>query len=271
MVMLDQPAADEISDGRLTALGNEQWPAAIYVCHDSDVQNAIESRDIQAALENQVAAKESSTHLPRLILAVQNHAVIGVGQPVADSMFGYCIEEVCIDALCAQTVVQDRADDLAKKFDAVWSNKQEVQAAQWNTSHYFLKETNRDPADHAAIKLRYAGVPASKVQACVFQGSVCLDSTDTDGLKTQVGDLEAMEMRRYRAFMFLHGFSHGQASVPTSTMQKSEAKNRDRRRRVNETLLDAELSDAQKSKDNDIVTEMIRAMQMRCPDPKLPS
>ena len=63
--------------------------------------------------------------------------------------------------------------------------------------------------------------------------------------------LERMEMRRYRAFMFLHGYNHGASSGD---------KNIDRALRINETLLDENLSSDHKKKDASIVQITLKAL-----------
>jgi hypothetical protein len=288
IVILDEPASQAIRDIRVKETCGKQIPSVVYVCHDSDIENAIEARDLQASLCTHLPAFENAANSRRLILAIQNQSAVGVAQ--ADDMlpynvYRYDIKEVCIDPLFAETLANDRADDLAKKFDAAYSNLATVDSNKWNSYSFFVKELNRDPADHAAIKARYAGVEASMVKECFIDGKIPLGA-DGELLERHHEDLELMELRRYRAFMFLHGFSHG--AVDYELQQLNSAANQqlvekvltnlpeeerkailkklhkdlERGLRKNPTLLDENLSPAEKSKDSSIVNVTKRALAM---------
>ena len=260
IVAIDQPVDHAVRNQQVENVCGEQFPSAVYVCHNSDIENAIEARDVQASLIRRVAALGNHWPGQRLILAFQNQATVGIAQPgnvEPFSLLRYGIKDVCIDALFAKTVVYDCADDLAKKFDVAYSNLttsklNAVDQNKWETSRFFLKEMNRDPADHAAIKARFAGVEAEVVRKCYFKGQQPAED-HSELLNKCKEDLGIMEMRRYRAFMFLHGYSHGVASANKDT---------DRAVRINETLLDQNLSPIQKKKDESIVGVTLRALAM---------
>ena len=288
IVTLDQPALHAVREGGVGGACVDQMPSVVYVCHNSDVQNAIDSRDLQAALCSCLPASGNAAGAQRPILVIQNHAAIGIGQAqnmVPYSVLPYGIEEVRLDKLFADTVVNDRADLLAKKFVAAYSKRVCVETSKWNSTSFFEKEMNRDPADHAAIKARYAGVDVVKVKECFIDALGPIGS-DAKLLDECQEDLAYMEMRRYRAFMFLHGFSYGSSShksielmdavkqrfiAPQSStsvpdelqeMKKNFVKDLDRGLRRNETLLDENLSSEQKIKDSDIVRVTKNALEM---------
>jgi hypothetical protein len=288
IVTIDQPASQAVRDGHVGLDGAHQLPSVVYVCHNSDIQNAIESRDLQAALSAYLPSSKNASGKQRPILAIQNHAAIGIAQAQGMVPYGillYGIVEVCIDKLFADTVVSDHADELAKRFDAAWSERACVDPSKWNSSSFFLKETNRDPADHAAIKARYAGIDAAVVKDC-FIDALRPIGASAKLLDDHQKDLAYMEMRRYRAFMFLHGFRHGATSSESKELMdevsqrylppqsatsmtddqkkilKKLAKDLDRGLRNNETLLEEHLSSDQQMKDSDIVKVTIKALEM---------
>ncbi len=256
---IDAPAALSVRSGWVAKQCDHQLPAAVYVCHDSDVSNAIEARDLQVALSQRLPLPTEGGQTPqRLILAVQGHTTLGVANTPAAGRLAYQIEEETLDAVFAKTMVTDRADRLAMGYHAVYADPS-IQS--WLDEPFFVKESNRDLADHLAIKARYAGIDAKTVTQIVFDGEAALSEEGVEQLRQVLKDLERMEQRRYRAFMFMNGFSHGRKTAPGATPKGQ--KEIDRSLRLNQTLLTENLSDHEKAKDSKIVEESIAALSKR--------
>ena len=272
LVLVDQSAEQAIRNGVIAGSDDASWPSAIYVCHDSDIRNLAESRDIQAALcsKPQASRIEAYGDNGRLILAIQNKSVLGIAKNKALAAFPYRIEEQCIDKLFAKTVVKDRADDLAKGYNAVYSNLQDEAAINdaWIKMPVYWKESNRDLADHLAIKARYAGINADTVSNVVFDGVGSISEEDERQMKVAFDDLVVMEMRRYRAFMFMNYFLHGAHAseylkrVETIPALNKPEKELDQCLRVNK-LLKEELPEDERNKDYNIVKISIEVMKKR--------
>jgi len=246
MDVRSQPAAHLVGDGCF----GPTLPAAIYVCHDSDVRNLAEARDLQAAL----STCKDAFGRERLILALQNHSLLGMA---GTSDMSYKIDELGLDDFFAETLVTDRADGLAMKYRAVYHGSK-VDPAEWKTEKFLLKESNRDLADHLAIKARYAGIGVPQVDSVVFDGEVGQADFGAK-LEAVAADLVIMEQRRYRAFMHMSGFRHGQVGVDCA---KKEVKNLERCQRINGTLLERTLPADELAKDNNIIEVSIRAMSL---------
>ena len=256
---VDAPAALSVRSGRISKLCDHELPAAVYVCHDSDVSNAIEARDLQVALSQRLPLPAQGGRTPqRLILAVQNHATLGIANTPARERFAYQIKEETLGAVFAKTMVTDRADRLAMGYHAVYADPS---SRPWLEEPFFVKESNRDLADHLAIKARYAGIDAKTVAQIVFEGEATVSDKEVEQLRHVLQDLELMEQRRYRAFMFMNGFSHGRKTAPEATPKGQ--KEIDRSLRLNQTLLTEDLSDHEKAKDSKIVEESIAALSKR--------
>ena len=256
---VDAPAALSVRSGCIAKLCDHQLPAAVYVCHDSDVSNAIEARDLQVALSQRLPLPPQDGRAPqRLILAVQNHATLGIANTPTPRLLPYQVEEETLSAVFAKTMVTDRADRLAMGYHAVYADPS-IQS--WLDEPFLVKESNRDVADHLAIKARYAGIDAKAVTQIVFEGEAAVSDKGVDQLRYVLQDLEQMEQRRYRAFMFMNGFSHGRKTAPEATPKGQ--KEIDGSLRLNQTLLTENLSDHEKAKDSKIVEESIAALSKR--------
>ena len=155
-------------------------------------------------------------------------------------------------------MVTDRADRLAMGYHAVYADPS---VQPWLDEPFFVKESNRDLADHLAIKARYAGIDAKTVTQIVFDGEAAVSEKEVEQLRQVLQDLELMEQRRYRAFMFMNGFSHGRKTAPEATPKGQ--KEIDRSLRLNQTLLTENLSDHEKAKDIKIVEVSIAALSKR--------
>ncbi len=261
---IDAQAALSVRSGQVDKVCDGQPPAAVYVCHDSDVRNAIEARDLQVALSQRFSLG-TSTPAPRerLILALQRHTKLGISD-LADTpalkLLPYQIREESIDTLFAETLVTDRADDLATKYHAVYAGHVKIFPGAWHRERFFIKESNRDLADHLAIKARYAGIDASKVGVAVFEDNPVLSKEDLERLRQGFDDLVAMEQRRYRAFMFMSGFAHGRQAAPKESELQIQ-KELDRCLRLNTTLFTETLSEYELAKDTNIVQKSIEVLQ----------
>lgn len=262
VVRINAPAALSVRSGDVSKMCGGQLPAAVYVCHDSDVRNGIEARDLQVFLSQRSSLGSGKEPPQRLILALQKHANLGIADldnTPALKRLPYEIREESLDTLFAETLVTDRADDLAIGYHAVYANHEKVDLDAWRRERFFIKESNRDLADHLAIKARYAGIDASTVDKVVFRGQSVSDE-DLERLRQAFNDLVAMEQRRYRAFMFMSGFSHGRLTAPIETGNQIQ-KELDRCLRLNLTLLTEALSAYEISKDSNIVAKSIAALR----------
>ena len=262
--LLKSSAVHAVRDGSISETCGARWPSVIYVCHDSDIRNLAEARDLQAALG--VHDELIGTIPQRLILAVQSKSVVGIRNgndiPVLKEI-PYSIEEICLDSVFAKTVTDDLADDLAKGFHSVYAKRQKIDNKDWEQEKLLFKESNRDVADHLAIKARYSGINSETVANCVFKGSVNISDNDRKLMEKKYNDLVIMERRRYRAFMFMNGFTHGSHPAKYTEMQIKSGKELDRCLRVNSTLLEEKLSQTEHVKDNDIIEQSLQALQLR--------
>jgi len=272
LVLVDQPAEQAIRYGEIAGADNASWPSAIYVCHNSDIRNLAEARDIQVALCAKPEAARIKTYgnKGRLILAIQNKSVLGIAENQALLAFPYRIDEQSIDTLFAETVVKDRSDELAKGYHAVYydlKNEKDIDDA-WMEMKVYWKESNRDLADHLAIKARYAGIDADIVRKVVLEGVSSISEEDEAKMKAAFDDLVVMEMYRYRAFMFMNNFRYGthaseyQKRIDNMYLSKPE-KELDQCLRVNKTLLKRELPEDECEKDYNIVNQSIEALKKR--------
>jgi hypothetical protein len=262
--LVNESVTQAIRNGMVPGMHEPVLPSVIYVCHNADILNLAEARDLQAAMGKQatiVHTKEGEKK-KRLILAVQNKSVLGIANDVhlpLISSLPYQIEEVSLDALFAKTVAEDRADELAKGFHAVYAKSNAIDK-EWARLSFFLKESNRDVADHLAIKARYSGIDAGTVANCVFNGKTTISEADRLLMEENHESLAIMEMRRYRAFMFMNGFTHGIRSKQYRIDHDKDGKDLDRCLRINGTLLEESLSLIERAKDDDIVDYSMKAI-----------
>jgi hypothetical protein len=263
--ILELPAAHAIRSDTVTLRYGARRPSVVYVCHDSAIRNLAEARDLQAALCSQDALRDETSGKQRLILAVQSRSISGIGNAAdiaALNILSYRIEEVSIDRIFANTVAEDRADELAKGYDSAYAERQKIDDQAWEQTKFFLKESNRELADHLAIKARYAGIKASTVADCIFEGTVAISNDDWNLMQQHRDDLIIMEQLRYRAFMFMNGFTHGSRPVKSDEPKKS-GKDLDRTLRINATLLKENLSPVEQVKDEDIIDMSLTALRLR--------
>lgn len=270
IIIDDMPIIEAMRNKKIAANDSSSWPSVIYICHNSDVQNLAEARDLQANLCAKTEAASLKTNPQRLILAIQSKSIFKMGDQEELTVLPYRIEEQCIDELFAKTVVEDRADDLAKEFHAVYVNRKHQETNKiWADLPLFLKESNRDLADHLAIKARYAGIDADTVKNVVFDGYGAISEADQKLMEIAYTELVHMEVRRYRAFMFMNGFTHGShPSEYTKRINKSQhrpdlEKQFDRCLRLNATLLEEILPQYEKEKDYAIIKHSMKALKMR--------
>ncbi len=273
IVPKDQTTEQAICNGTIAGTDRVSWPSAIYVCHDSDIRNLAEARTIQSSLcvKPEAVGLETWGKNGRLILAIQNESELEIDHNQALLAFPYGIKEQCIDALFAKTVVDDRADELAKEYHAVYSNfhKKKDIDDEWFRMSMLWKESNRDLSDHLAIKARYAGINPETVRKLVFDGIDSISSTDEARMMAAFNDLILMEERRYRAFMFMNDFRYGAHAseyrdrVVTTLALNILEKEIDQCLRVNKTLLEEELPDVERQKDDNIVRKSILLLKKR--------
>lgn len=234
-----------------------QLPAAIYVCHDSDVRNIKEARDLQSVLG---ADFPPTTQPRRLILALQNQTTFKLRDET--QWMRYEIKEESIDQNFASTLVCDKADCLAERFKNAYDLNTGKTLRAWKSVSYFEKESNRDAADHGAIKTRYAGLDSERVKKVIFEGIGEMPEAGTR-MEAEKEALYLMEQRRYRAFMFMMGFRHVASSTVPEQLPKGKKDDWMRTQRINATLLQEKLSDFEKAKDTNIVRITAQAFNGR--------
>jgi len=110
LTLLNIPAAESLRKQSIAVMGNTRWPSVIYVCHDSDIRNLLEARDLQVALslDKEVTRTTENGKRQRLILAVQGKAVLEIADDAdipALKNLPYRIEEIPLDAMFAKTVL----------------------------------------------------------------------------------------------------------------------------------------------------------------------
>ncbi len=273
LVLIDQPTERVIRSGTIAGADKATWPSAVYVCHDSDIRNLDEARGIQAALCSKPDASRIETFgkSARLILAMQNTSTLGIAENKALEAFPYRIEEQSIDKLFAETVVEDQADEVAKEYHAVYCGLKDETAINdaWIKLPVFWKESNRDLADHLAIKARYAGISAETVRDVVFGRVGSISEEDEVKMMVVFNDLVVMEIYRYRAFMFMNDFQYGahasayrKRMVVDQELPKPE-KELNQCLRVNDTLLEMELPEEEREKDSNIVKKSIEVLKKK--------
>lgn len=251
-------------------------PAAIYICLDDEVEGLALARDLQTQLGGLDMGGEPRQRLI-LVAASEKPArlrtSIGSTSPSGKDVIEfarYRIEECEINAFTAETLLGDRADGIAKQFKMVYDNKTEIDESDWRACSFFEKESNRDAADHLAIKARYAGLDPKDVSAKVFEENLDVPlGSAADAFVKNADDLIIMEQKRYRAFMFMMGFRHGRANNvcvqgaddELSGWPSPSMKSLERTLRVNRTLLVKELPEDERKKDANIIETSLKVLQ----------
>ncbi len=262
--LMDFPSAQATRQVCIYKTSAMRWPSVIYMCHDSDIRNLSEARDLQTVL----CAQADLVGKPeRLIIAVQSKSAWGIGDNTDMPylrLMPYQIKEVCLDYVFATTIANDRADELAKCFDSLYRKRWVFNDNVWDQTKFLDKESNRDVADHLAIKARYAGINSRIVTKCVFEGAVEISDDDRKSMQNNRNDLVVMEMLRYRAFMFMNGFTHGSYSAKYNDLQTDiDKRELNRCLRINDTLLKENLPKNEHEKDEDIVDYSLEALSRR--------
>ncbi len=242
-------------------------PSAIYVCEEDDIAGAVIARDLQAALGECDMTREPKQRLILLATSGRSPQLRTKSGELIDSdrdvieRARYAIEQLDIDDFFADTLLGDKADVIAKRYQAAY-DKKPVDDNDWKVLSFFEKESNRDAADHLAIKARYAGLDPESVADVVFGGKEDPIVGAAEKFKNCAADLVAMEQRRYRAFMFMMGFRHGSIGDEAMKMKNKKAmKSLDRILRVNGTLLTKNLPDHETAKDDDIINKSLEVLQ----------
>ena len=252
LICLPGRAESLLRAGTIKSRCDGELPAAIYVCHDSDIRNIKEARDLQAAL----GADSNKLEERRLILALQDQATIKAKDGY--QWMRYEIRQAVIDENFASTIVRDNADYLAERIKIAYDKAENQQSKKtdskppvgWKALSYFEKESNRDAADHGAIKARYAGLDCDRVCMAFFEAPPQI-IPELETIMRKVSDeLIIMEQRRYRAFMFMMGFRYVKSCAEPKGVGKNDWR---RTQRINPTLLEEKLSDYEKGKDTNIV------------------
>ena len=118
----------------------------------------------------------------------------------------YEIRQEGIDENFASTLVGDNADHLAERIKIAYEKAENQQSkktdskspAGWKALSYFEKESNRDAADHGAIKARYAGLDCERVCKAFFETPPKKIPELETSMSKVSDDLIIMEQRRYR-------------------------------------------------------------------------
>jgi len=235
--LIHSPEIELVDDNPVEYIaGNKIEPAAIYVCLKDEIDGLLIARDIQAMLGGRNMPQE---HKQRLILVAtsgelaQLRTTTGLTSLTDKDVIDftrYKIEQLAIDKFFAETLLDDKADNIAKRYKAVYDKTTEIDQDAWRNLSYFEKESNRDVADHLAIKARYAGLCAEKVKEIIFEGrtDLAITQNEEECFKNCESDLIDMEQRRYQAFMFLMGFRHGSCESECKFDTADEWKNWDK-------------------------------------------
>jgi len=259
-------------------------PAVMWACHEDSARNAAEVRDFCACYNRYPATGGTSSRA----VAVQFSQTLGLSDATENTKLfaGFsCVPaeatvmEYAVDVLC-----DGRRDELAKYINTViyhGRSYSEYAEKDWAALPEFIRDSNREAADHTYIKLRYSGVAESKVDRLLAAPGQRL-STIADPPAVPVdlagkvwnalkASLSVVEHRRYCAFMFSAGFAQlekrpedmssltGVQSLSAANVfgvDKAE-KHWERMVRLNASLQPFDvLTEKEKKKDDEIVRHM---------------
>lgn len=240
---------------------HQNTPAVVFVCHEDEGKNADQARNI-CAFYNRNHHLENN-NLQRVVVAVQydqkyglsHHRSYAEGSLKSKNPYeglAFKTDEISAIDSIGVMLADDLTDKLASYFNTVVYNKKSVSecAYEWRKLPEFLKESNRDVADHIEIKLRK------------LIGPNCLMKQESDedyrkvkeslASNNKIKDLAVIEHKRYCAFMFTSGYSYGDR----------KEKKLQRLVRVNPTLVSYKsLNGTEKEKDINIAKEISTAIK----------
>lgn len=256
-----------LRQSKITALSNQKSPSVIFVCHEDEAKNADQAREI-CAFYNRTQTLKSSQSKP--VVAVQFDQKYGLSHEMLDANdqlnpshphdgFPFRTHEISITDAVGQVLTDDKKDLLASYFNTVIysGGKASDCVNNWQKLKEFLKESNRDAADHLKIKLHHL-IGSNDVMKTKTTEEDLLRINEA--LSTHASELSFIEHKRYCAFMFTAGFSYGapQQLPITNPMLPKEL---ERLLRVNPTLIPySKLDSNEQKKDNRMVSHIIGAL-----------
>lgn len=285
VVLLAHHLSDVLRKDLLGQVTPGRTPAVFWACHEDAARNAAQVRDFCARYNRDPAPAGGAGRA----VAVQFSHSLGLSNAAGNEAmfegFAFMPAEAIIMDYAVDVLCDGQRDNLAKYINTVVYNHGDYArdaAPQWAHMPEIIRESNRDAADHAYIKLRLCGMPADQVdrlleapdlqcaQPVAPAESASLERLLLDALKRSLPELEH---RRYSAFMLGAGFSQGQADparvAALAGMQDLEktnafgvgtaAKHWERIVRVNAALVPFDrLPEPERNKDDAIVDHMIK-------------
>lgn len=284
--------AEALHHDLIARLSGGRMPAVFWACHEDSARNAAEVRDYCAFHNRTPAAAGQAARA----VAVQFSQTLGLSQAAADlALFtglSCTPQEASIMDFAVETLCNEQRDNLAKYINTVIYNKGDYAteaALQWAGLPEFIRESNRDAADHTYVKLRYCGVDPAEVDRHLAMPLALITASsiappDPCALEQRVihalkQSLSVVEHRRYCAFMFAAGFAlphavpHDFSKLPGLLDLAANRifgvdqvrKQWERTVRVNPTLLAFDtLSEREKHKDDAIVDHMFKLARPKC-------
>lgn len=264
-----------LRQNKIKELSDQRLPAVVFICHADEAENANEAREVCAFYNRTQPCGMSENQ--GVIVAVQYEQTYGLShnnpsEPTElKPSLPYRTEEVVILDTIGDVLADEKTDGYAKYFNSIVysgeTKKTKVKMnTEWSDLPEFLKESNRDLADHIAIKLRYIDAQ---------QSAPMLSSSNTKLLLEHhvVRELSVIEHKRYCAYMFSAGYAYKLENEKTFThpvevvsLNKrlpafTEEKHWQRHLRVNPTLLPYDdLTIDEKTKDKNMVDSIDKAL-----------
>ncbi|MES3020287.1 MAG: PGDYG domain-containing protein [Pseudomonadota bacterium] len=286
VILVSQYIAEVMAGRVLENATGGRKPAVVWACHEDAARNAAEVRDLCAHLNRSPATGGATSRA----VAVQFDQTLGLSDATENNAlfagFSCVPAEAAIIDYAVEALCNGQRDKLAKYIDTViyrHGNYAADAAPQWAAQPEFIRDSNRDAADHTYIKLRQSGMAEDEVDrllAAPEQRIAAVSATPSvpSGLERQVLDalicaMSIVEHRRYCAFMFAAGFTrlverpddiaslkgvHSLAQKAVFGVDNAK-KHWERMVRMNPTLQPfVHLDGVEKNKDSDIVDHMFK-------------
>ena len=279
-----------LRQSKIAELSNQKLPSVVFVCHEDEAKNADQAREI-CAFYNRTQTSKCNKSKP--VVAVQFNQKYGLSHdeqhnqtsvvqsdqknglshkkpdenhqtelPHPHNGLAFRTDEILITDAVGEVLIDNKKDKLASYFNTVIYSKKDSSKCsdEWIDLKEFLKESNRDAADHLAIKLHHL-VPSNNMMKRKTTEEDYLRVNEA--LRTHASDLSFIEHKRYCAFMFTAGFSFGAPKHLTITDSMSR-KDLERLVRVNATLIPySNLASNEQEKDKEMVLHIIGALAFR--------
>lgn len=286
VILVARYLAEVLGEKIIEKATGSRVPAVLWACHEDSARNAAEVSDV-CAYYNRSPATEGGTSRA---VAVQFSQALGLSNAAENKTlfagFSFVPAEATIMDYAVEVLCDGQRDNLAKYINTVIYNQRDYgqdAELQWAALPEFIRESNRDAADHTYIKLRHSGVREDKVDCLLASPGQRISTLSASPsvpsdlecriLEALKASLSVVEHRRYCAFMFSAGFTrlvdrpgdisslkgvHGLAESRVFGVEKA-MKHWERMVRVNATLRPFDdLDDDEKKKDDAIVDHMFR-------------